>query len=445
MADCHEAEMKRSELRNTLRQMESESYTNDRIVVRGGRPLSGNISVNGAKNAVLKHLVVTLLAPGVHRLTNVPGILDVEIMGKVLEHAGATCTFDGHEVAIEVPDELCPETPLELVRQMRASIVVLGPLLARCGRARVAMPGGDDLGARPINMHLDGLRQLGAEFELSHGVLKGWVDGRLEGAEIDLDYPSVGATENVLLGAVTARGETIIDNAAREPEIQDVALLLSKMGAKIEGAGTSTIRVLGVQSLAPTSHRVVPDRLEAGTFAVAGAISGGAVRVEACVPDHLRMELRKLEAVGCDVTRGDDWFEIVAPERPGSVDFATLPYPGFHTDMHPPFVAMLAVADGTSVMTENLYDSRFRYIGELARMGADISREWQHAVIRGVESLSGCPVQAPDIRAGAALVLAGLRAEGQTTIHDVSHIDRGYEDFVGRLAGLGAAIERVSG
>ncbi len=430
---------------NTLKAMEHSRESNDKFVVQGGRRLSGTIGVYGAKNAVLKHLVVALLAPGVHHLANVPRILDVKLMADVLEHVGATCAFEGHEVTITVPDELRPETPLELIRQMRASIVVLGPLLARCGKARVAMPGGDDLGARPINMHLDGLRQLGAEFELTHGVLKGWVDGRLHGAEIDLDYPSVGATENVLLGAVTARGETIIENAAREPEIQDVALLLSKMGAKIEGAGTSTIRILGVDRLTPTSHRAIPDRLEAGTFAVAAVITGGRVRVDACVPDHLRMELRKLEAIGCDVARGDDWFEVDAPQRPGSVDFATLPYPGFHTDMHPTFVAMLAIADGTSVITENLYDSRFRYIGELTRMGADITREWQHAVIRGVDSLSGCPVQAPDIRAGAALVLAGLRADGQTTVHDVSHIDRGYEDFVGRLAGLGAAIERVSG
>ncbi len=418
---------------------------NERIVVSGGRRLRGEVGVFGAKNAVLKHLVVTLLAPGVHRLTNVPGILDVEIMGKVLEHAGARCTFDEHAVTVEVPDELNPETPLELVRQMRASIVVLGPLLARCGTARVAMPGGDDLGARPINMHLDGLRRLGAEFELSHGVLRGWADGGLRGAEIDLDYPSVGATENVLLGAVTATGETIIDNAAREPEIEDVARLLTKMGAKIEGAGTSTIRVLGVDRLSPAEHRVVPDRLEAGTFAVAAAITGGDVRVRDCVPEHLRMELRKLEAAGCEIDRGDDWFTVRAPERPDAVDFATLPYPGFHTDMHPTFVAMLAVADGTSVITENLYDSRFKYIGELGRMGADITREWQHAVIRGVERLSGCPVQAHDIRAGAALVLAGLRAEGQTTVHDVSHVDRGYEDFAGRLRSLGAAVERLAG
>ena len=417
---------------------------NERFVVSGGHRLDGEVDVFGAKNAALKHLVVTLLAPGTHHLSNVPGILDVEIMAKVLDHVGATTTFDGHDVTIDVPDVLCPETPLELVRQMRASIVVLGPLLARCGTARVAMPGGDDLGARPINMHLDGLRQLGAEFELSHGVLKGWVEGRLQGAEIDLDYPSVGATENVLLGAVTARGETIIENVAREPEIEDVARMLSKMGAKIEGAGSSTIRVLGVDALVPSVHSVIPDRLEAGTFAVAAAVTGGRVRINDCVPDHLRMEIRKLEATGCEVSRGDDWFEVQGPDRPTPVDFVTLPYPGFHTDMHPTFVAMLAFADGTSVITENLYDSRFRYIGELARMGADISREWQHAVVRGVEHLSGCPVEAPDIRAGAALVLAGLRAEGQTTVHGVSHVDRGYEDFAGRLGSLGASIERVS-
>ena len=413
------------------------------IVVEGGPRLSGTVGVLGAKNAVLKEMVATLLAPGRHHLTNVPAILDVELMCRVLEHIGCRVTQEGHDLWVVVPDEPEPEAPIELVRQMRASIVVLGPLLARCGVARVALPGGDDLGARPIEWHLDGLEQMGAEFELVHGELVGRVEGRLEGAEVELPFPSVGATENVLLAGVLAKGETRIVNAAREPEIEDLIAHLNEMGADISGGGTSLVTIKGVDSLSAAQHEVIPDRLAAGTYAVAGAITAGDVTVTGCQPEHLRMELLKLEEAGCDVGRGDGWLRVAGPERPRPVDFATLPFPGFHTDMHPQVVALLAVATGTSVITENLYDARFRYVGELARMGADITVEAQHAVIRGVETLSGCPVLAPDIRAGAALVLAGLRAEGRTEVGDAAHIDRGYEDFVGRLVSMGARVERV--
>ena len=416
----------------------------DQIIVTGGSRLEGSVPVLGAKNAVLKQMVAMLLAPGVHRLTNVPGILDVELMGKVLDHTGGQCTFDGHTLVVETPEDPRPEAPLELVRQMRASIIVLGPLLARCGRASVALPGGDDLGARPIDWHLAGLRLLGAEFELEHGTVVGHAPNGLIGAEIDLEFPSVGATENILLAAVLARGETIINNPAREPEIQDLATQLNAMGADVQGTGTSQIIVRGVSELHPVQHRVVPDRLEAGTYAVAGAITRGRVRVEDCEPNHLRMEIKKLVEAGCEITRGDDWIEIEGPDRPSSVDLATLPFPGFATDMQPQMVALLAFGEGTSVVTENLYDARFRYLGELMRMGADVSIEWQHAVVRGRAELSGCPVLAPDIRAGAALVLAGLRADGETIISDIEHIDRGYEGFVDRLAALGAVIERRS-
>ena len=260
---------------------------------------------------------------------------------------------------------------------------------------------------------------------------------------MELPFPSVGATENVLLAGVLAEGETRIVNAAREPEIEDLIAHLGTMGARIDGGGTSLITIEGVEELSPADHRVLPDRLAAGTFAVAGAISGGDVTVTSCHPGHLRMELLKLEEAGCEVERGDGWLRVAGPDRPQAVDFATLPFPGFHTDMHPQMVALLAVASGTSLITENLYDARFRYVGELARMGADITVEAQHAVIRGVDRLSGCPVLAPDIRAGAALVIAGLRAEGTTEVGDASHIDRGYEDFVGRLASLGARVQRV--
>jgi UDP-N-acetylglucosamine 1-carboxyvinyltransferase len=412
------------------------------IVVEGGARLQGTVGVRGAKNAVLKEMVSALLAPGRHRLTNVPTILDVELMCQVLEHIGCLVEQGDHELWVVVPGEINPEAPIELVRQMRASIVVLGPLLARAGEARVALPGGDDLGARPIDMHLSGLEAMGAHFDLVHGELVGKVDGRLKGTEIELPFPSVGATENLLFAGSTAEGETVIVNAAREPEIQDLIAQLAAMGANIEGGGTSLVTVTGVEALSPVEHRVIPDRLEAGTYAVGAAITGGDVTVTGCSTADLRMELKKLEEAGCGVERGDGWLRVRGPERPEPVDFATLPFPGFHTDMHPQMVALLSVASGTSVITENLYDSRFRYVGELARMGADITTESQHAIVRGVDNLSGCPVLAPDIRAGAALVLAGLRAEGTTTVADAEHIDRGYEDFTGRLTSLGAGIER---
>lgn len=413
------------------------------ILIEGGARLTGTVQTLGAKNAVLKEIVATLLAPGRHHLTNVPSILDVELMAQVLEHTGCRIEQGDHEIWIVVPDDPKPEAPIELVRQMRASIVVLGPLLARCGEARVAIPGGDDLGARPIDMHLHGLEQMGANFELVHGELVARVDGRLKGTEVELPFPSVGATENVLFAGVLAQGETVIVNAAREPEIQDLIIHLNAMGADIRGGGTSLVTIRGVEGLRPVEHRVVPDRLEAGTYAVAGAITGGDITVTGCHPDHLRMELAKLETAGCDVEQGDGWLRVKGPDRPAAIDFATLPYPGFHTDMQPQMVALLSLASGTSVITENLYDARYRYVGELARMGADISIEAQHAIIRGVDGLSGCPVLAPDIRAGAALVIAGLAADGVTTVSDPSHIDRGYEDFVGRLSSLGAVIQRT--
>ncbi|MDH4116312.1 MAG: UDP-N-acetylglucosamine 1-carboxyvinyltransferase [Acidimicrobiia bacterium] len=411
------------------------------IVVEGGRPLRGTVGVLGAKNAVLKEMAATLLAPGRHIISNVPAILDVELMGRVLGHMGAHTKLDGHELSVVIPDSLDPEAPIELVRAMRASIIVLGPLLARCGEARVALPGGDDLGARPIDFHLGGLEQMGAHFELVHGVLVGKCEGKLRGTEVELPFPSVGATENMLLAGTLADGETVIINAAREPEIEDLASMLCSMGAHIEGAGSAIIRITGVENLEPVRHGVIPDRLEAGTYAIAGAITGGDITVTSCVPSHLRMELLKLEETGCEVERGEGWMRIQGPERPKAVDFATLPFPGFHTDMHPQMVALLSVADGTSVITENLYDARFRYVGELLRMGADITTEWQHAVIRGVERLSGAPVLAHDIRAGAALVLAGLRADGVTVVGDAHHIDRGYEGFASKLAALGGAVE----
>ncbi len=412
------------------------------IRVTGGRPLSGEIAVLGAKNAVLKHMVAALLAPGDHELHNVPGILDVDIMGQVINHVGATCRREGTTLLVSVPEHPNPEAPLDLVRMMRASILILGALLARTGTARVALPGGDDFGTRPIDMHLEGLRAMGAHFELSHGVLQASAPDGLHGTEVYLEFPSVGATENIMLAAVLANGTTSISNAAREPELADLARYLNQMGAKVDGAGTSTVEIHGVPALDPANHRVVPDRLEAGTYALSAAVTGGEVRVVDCVPDHLRMELRKMEAAGCEVEAGADWLRVRGPERAEPVDFATLPYPGFHTDMHPQMVAFLATAGGTSITTENVYASRFRYIGELNRMGADVHSDGQHVVIRGVDRLSGCEVDGCDIRAGAAMVLAGLGAEGETVVTEAQHIDRGYDGFVAKLASLGAAVGR---
>jgi UDP-N-acetylglucosamine 1-carboxyvinyltransferase len=414
----------------------------DSIRVIGGNPISGDVTVHGAKNAVLKHMVAMLLAPGTYRLDNVPGILDVDVMGEVLEHVGASCVRSGSVIEVDVPDSLNPEAPLGLVRKMRASILILGALLARVGSARVAQPGGDDFGSRPIGMHIDGLEQMGAEFELRHGVLHASAPSGLRGAEIFLEFPSVGATENLLLAAVLAEGRTVIGNAAREPELADLATLLNAMGGNVSGAGTSTITVDGVAELHPADHTVVADRLVAGTYALAAAATGGTLHVSRCNPDFLRMELRKMEAAGCRVERGDNDFTVSGPDRPNPQDIATLPYPGFHTDMHPQMVAFLALADGTSLVTENVYAARFRYIGELNRMGADVHADGQHVVVRGVERLSGCEVDGCDIRAAAALTIAGLSAEGETIIREAEHIDRGYDRFVEVLASLGAAIDR---
>jgi len=415
----------------------------DSFMIRGGTALSGTVTIGGAKNAALKLMVASLLAPGTHEIDNVPDIVDVQIMGRVLEHVGATCERNGNTLTIAVPDDPVPEAPLDLVRQMRASILVLGALLARTGQARVALPGGDDFGSRPIDFHVRGLEAMGANFELSHGVLHASAPNGLTGTDVFLDFPSVGATENLLLAAVLAEGTTTIGNAAREPELVDLAHYLTAMGAKIDGAGTSTIEVHGVGTLLPAVHITVPDRLEAGTYLAAGAMTRGTVTVTDCRPEHLRMELRKLEAIGCEITTTQSSITVVGPDRPRCVDVATLPYPGFHTDMHPQMVTLLSVADGTSLVTENIYEGRFRYLGELNRMGADIHADGQHVVIRGVDGLSGCEVDACDIRAGAALTIAAMRADGETVIKDAHHVDRGYAGWVPKLVSLGADIERV--
>jgi UDP-N-acetylglucosamine 1-carboxyvinyltransferase len=389
-------------------------------------------------------MAASVLAPGRFTLHNVPRIADVALMSELLEGMGATVVHGAAGSApdvltIDVPEVMVPEAPYDQVERMRASIVVLGPLLARFGEAKVSVPGGDDFGHRPIDMHLRALEQLGATFTTSHGYIHGRAD-QLVGARVLLEYPSVGATENLLMAAVRARGTTVIDNAAREPEIADLSDFLNAMGAGVEGAGSSTITVVGVESLHPVTHTVVPDRIEAATYLAAVGMAGGSIRLLGARADHMAMLLVKLGDMGLRVEDGGDVLVATAADRLRSVDVSTLPYPGVATDYKPLLVALLSVADGVGILTENVFAGRFRYIPELVRMGADIRVEGHHAVVRGVDVLSGAPVRAPDIRAGAALVVAGLAAEGETVVADAHHVERGYQDLVGNLARLGADI-----
>jgi UDP-N-acetylglucosamine 1-carboxyvinyltransferase len=412
------------------------------IVVRRSGPLSGTVTVGGAKNSVLKLMAATALAEGRYVLSNVPAIADVDGMSELLASMGMTVVRSGpHELTIDRPSEIVPEAPYELVERMRASIVVLGPLLARVGRARVAMPGGDDFGPRPIDMHLKGLEQLGATFDFAHGFIEARADF-LKGAHILLEYPSVGATENALMASVLAKGTTVIDNAAREPEIADLAAFLNRMGARVFGAGSSTITVEGVESLNAVDHVVIPDRIEAATFLAAVGIAGGEITIDGARADHMDMLIDKLGEMGMRISPTANGLWAMAPHRLHSTDVATLPYPGIATDYKPLFVVLLALADGVGIVTENIFSGRFRYVDELVRMGADVRTDAHHVIVRGVEQLSGAPVRAPDIRAGAALVLAGLGAEGETVVHGAEHVDRGYEGLVGKLASLGADVRR---
>jgi len=413
----------------------------ERIIVRPNGPLSGTVPISGAKNSVLKLLAATTLAEGRYELRNVPRILDVDWMGELLGSMGMAVSWSGPDsLTVEHRPGLVPEAPYELVERMRASIVVLGPLLARYGRARVALPGGDDFGPRPIDMHLRALEEMGATFESRHGYLEGRVDG-LVGTRVLFEFPSVGATENVLMAAVLAKGTTTIENAAREPEIADLAAFLNRMGARVLGAGSSTITVEGVEALSPVTHEVIPDRIEAATFLAAVGAAGGEITLQGARADHMDMLITKLGAMGMRISPQTDGVWAMAAGRLRSVDVSTLPYPGIATDYKPLIVALLATADGVGIVTENLFAGRFRYVDELVRMGADIRTEGHHAVVRGVEQLSGAPVRAHDIRAGAALVVAALRAEGPTEILDAHHIARGYERFVEKLRGIGADVE----
>jgi UDP-N-acetylglucosamine 1-carboxyvinyltransferase len=408
--------------------------------------LHGEVQVPGAKNSVLKLMAATLLAEGEFRLTNVPDIADVTTMCELLEALGmSTQRINAHELLLVNTGNITPIAPFELVDRIRASINLLGPLLGKYGHVDIAMPGGDDFGSRPIDLHVSGLEAMGAIFDLTRDGVKATAT-HLHGAQITLKFPSVGATENILMAAVLADGVTVIDNAAREPEIGDLCNMLNNMGANIAGVGTVKLTITGVSpsTLHAVTHEVINDRVQAATYIAAVAVTGGDVFVRGARAEHMEMLLNRYAEMGVSITPQSDGLRVVASDRLRSIDFATLPYPGIATDYKPLLVGMLSIASGTGIATENLYPGRFRYVDELQKLGADIRIDGHHAVIRGVEQLVGATVNAPDIRAGAALVVAGLVASGETVINDIHHIDRGYDDLVGKLAALGALVTRRS-
>jgi UDP-N-acetylglucosamine 1-carboxyvinyltransferase len=417
--------------------------------VTGGTALTGRVRVTGAKNSALKLMAAALLAPGRSTIDEVPDILDVSIMSEVLRRLGCGVSYEragdgggGGRLVVDVPESPSTETDYDLVRKMRASISVLGPLVARCGSARVALPGGDAIGSRGLDMHISGLERLGATIVSEHGFLVAKAP-RLRGTSIWLDFPSVGATENLVMAAVLAEGTTVIDNAAREPEIVDLCSLLALMGARINGAGTSTLTVEGVDSLSPVDYSTVPDRIVSGTWAIGAVMTRGDVVIERAVPGHLTVALDKLTDAGARVEALPEGIRVSMDDRPRCVDIVTLPFPGFPTDLQPMAVALAAVSTGTALITENVFEGRFMFVNELVRLGADVRIDGHHAVVRGRERLSSAPVVATDIRAGAGLVLAGLVSDGVTEVQEVHHVDRGYPDFVQQLQGLGAQVKRI--
>ena len=410
------------------------------LVIEGNHQLKGEIQVKGAKNAVLKQMVLPILCEGEYNLTNVPNITDVLYMQEVLEVLGIKTKLSENKLNIKSPESIGVEAPYELVQKMRASIIILGPLLARKGEAKIAFPGGDELGPRPVQMHLDALEKMGATFSLDHGVLTGKTEG-LKGVQINLPYASVGATENTLLAAVLAEGETVIENAAREPEIVDLVNMLKKMGAEINGEGTSEVIIKGVKNLNPTDHQVLGDRIAAGTFLSAFLATKGSGVVSGINPENLTMEIKKFKEIGAEINLKDDSIEILNTGDLNAIELSTLPFPGVATDLQPIFGSLLLKANGTSIITENVYDQRFQWIPEVQRMGANVQTGWQHAMIKGVKHLSGAPVNSTDIRTGASLIIAALQAEGRSKITGIEHINRGYEDIVASLSSIGSIIE----
>ena len=417
----------------------------ERFRVVGGARLSGTVKVSGAKNSALKLMAATLLAPGKSTITNLPDIADVEYMGELLTRLGCTVSIDKakSEVSIDVPEKIAHRADYDLVRKLRASINVLGPLITRVGEAEVALPGGDAIGSRGLDFHISGLTDMGAQVHSEHGYVIAKAPTGLTGAKITLEFPSVGATENIMTAATLAKGVTTIDNAAREPDVVDLGEFLIAMGAKITGLGSHKIEITGVNKLSPAIHATLPDRIVAGTWAFAAAMTQGDITIENGRPDHLELPLDKLVAAGAVITTTENGFRVKMDRRPTSVDVATLPYPGFPTDLQPMVITLNAIADGTSLVTENVFEGRFMFVNELLRLGAKIQVDGHHAAITGIPQLSAAPVAATDIRAGAGLVLAALVSDGETIIEDAFHIDRGYPDFAAQLLSLGADVSRI--
>ena len=417
----------------------------ERLRVVGGARLSGTVRVSGAKNSALKLMAATLLAPGKSTITNLPAIADVDYMAELLTRLGCKVEVDNHrhEVSIDVPERLGHRADYDLVRKMRASINVLGPLIARELIAEVALPGGDAIGSRGLDYHINGLTDMGADINSEHGFVIAKAPNGLKGANITLEFPSVGATENIMTAATLARGTTTIENAAREPDVVDLGEFLISMGAKISGLGTHTIKIVGVKELNPATHATLADRIVSGTWAFAAAMTQGDITIENGRPDHLEMPLDKLVEAGAVITTTKNGFRVKMDKRPIAVDVATLPYPGFPTDLQPMVITLNAIADGTSLVTENVFEGRFMFVNELLRLGAKIQVDGHHAAITGIDQLSAAPVAATDIRAGAGLVLAALVSDGVTIIEDAFHIDRGYPDFPAQLQSLGADVSRV--
>ncbi|WP_096156380.1 MULTISPECIES: UDP-N-acetylglucosamine 1-carboxyvinyltransferase [Bacillus] len=417
----------------------------EKIIVRGGNRLTGTVKVEGAKNAVLPVIAATLLASkGKCEILDVPELSDVYTINEVLRYLNAEVSFDNNRITVDATKELNTEAPFEYVRKMRASVLVMGSLLARNGRAKIALPGGCAIGSRPIDQHLKGFEAMGAKVKVGNGYIDAVVDGRLKGAKVYLDFPSVGATENIMMAATLADGTTILENVAKEPEIVDLANFLNSMGAKIRGAGTGTIRIEGVEELNGTRHHIIPDRIEAGTFMVAAAITGGNVLVQGAVYEHLSSLIAKMQEMGVQITEEPTGLRVIGPEKLKSIDIKTMPHPGFPTDMQSQMMSLLLAAEGTSMITETVFENRFMHVEEFRRMNGDIKIEGRSVIISGPSKLQGAEVAATDLRAAAALVLAGLIADGYTRVTELKHLDRGYVNFHEKLAALGADVERIN-
>jgi UDP-N-acetylglucosamine 1-carboxyvinyltransferase len=417
----------------------------DKIVIESGISLKGNVRISGAKNAALPTIAACLLTGGWHRINNIPHLRDVETIKSIMSKLGVIFRNEGETLEVKTDSLRGYEAPYDLVKTMRASILLLGPLLARCGKAKISLPGGCAIGARPVNLHLKALAAMGVEINLDHGYVTAHTE-QLKGADIFFDTPTVTGTENIMMAAVTASGQTVLKNAAREPEIQDLAQMLRRMGADIEGDGTDTIVIRGVKNLRPAQHTVIPDRIEAGTFMIATAITGGEVKIEGCRPEHLEAVIKKVEATGTVVKIIDDNLLVKGPDVIESVDIKTMPFPGFPTDLQAQFMALMCVADGWSMIRENVFENRFIHVSELRRLGAEIEINGGQALVRGKKHLLSAPVMATDLRASASLVLAGLVAEGGgTEVHRIYHLDRGYEALEKKFKQLGASIWREKG